>query len=521
MGKKPKPGAVMEQEPAGPTSGLGRLLAHASLRWKLAAVVLVTTVAAMALATAGLGMHDAMNARAAFLVQRVSVADVVAASAAPALQAGQRGPAAEALAALGTDPLARAASLYDPAGNLLASWSRDDFPAYAAPPMPADMTDASADPEHMFRPVLVDGTPVGAIYVDSLPPTSVTSTLRYLLTVAGIVAVCSLVTLVLLWPLQGIISRPILDVVRTARRVSEDNDFTVRVPKHGRDEIGELVDAFNMMLDRVEEHERQLRHALEAAAAASRAKTAFLVNMSHELRTPLNGIIGYSEMLCEEAADRGRDDLIPDLERIRHAAGDLLGLINNVLDLSKIEAGRMELNIEEVGLRGLIMKVVDGIQPLANANKNRVTVSVADDLTRFAMRTDSTKLSQCIRNLLSNACKFTERGTIQVIVKRRDETVFIHVTDTGIGMTPAQLQRVFDEFVQADSSTSRQYGGSGLGLTISRRLCRQMGGDLVAESRPGAGSTFTIRLPITRPGDAQDEPSEPVHETTGSALIAS
>ncbi len=514
MDGKPTTGAATGQEPAVTTSRLGRLLRHAPLRWKLAAVVLATTIAALTLAAAGLAFYDARSARESFLAHRVSVADVMAASAAPALEAGRRERAAEVLAALASDPQARAASLYDTERREFASWSRDDDPLYAAPPLPTDLADAPADPERLFRPVVAGGELVGMLYVASSAPGSVASTLSYLTTLVGIIGVCSFVTLVLLWPLQGIISRPILDVVRTARRVSEDNDFAVRVPKHGLDEIGELVDAFNMMLDRVEEHERQLRNALESAAAASRAKTAFLVNMSHELRTPLNGIIGYSEMLCEEAADRGRDDLIPDLERIRHAAGDLLGLINNVLDLSKIEAGRMELNIEEVGLRGLIMKVVDGIQPLATANHNRVTVSIGEDLTRFSFRTDSTKLSQSLRNLLSNACKFTERGSIQVVAKRRDDTLLLHVTDTGIGMTPAQLERVFDEFVQADSSTSRKYGGSGLGLTISRRLCRQMGGDLTADSRVGAGSTFTIRLPIA-------PPAEQPAETVQTARLAS
>jgi signal transduction histidine kinase len=498
-------------------SRLGRLLRHASVRWKLGAVVLATTVVALTLAAAGLLVLEVTGTRRALAEHRGVVADMAAVSLAPPVAAGQADAVGLTLDRLGVDASVAGAAVYDRDGRVVATWSRGDAGFTATPlPWPDQIAARAGDIERLYRPVHAGGAQVGTLYVEFSHAGGILSWIWHVATAAGIIAVCSFVTLVLLWPLQGIVTAPVLDVVRTARRVSEGHDFTIRARKHGRDEIGDLVDAFNMMLDRMQAHERQLRDALEAADAASRAKTSFLVNMSHELRTPLNGIIGYAEMLCEEAADRGRADLIPDLERIRHAAGDLLGLINNVLDLSKIEAGRMELNVEEFNLRALVMKVVDGVQPIAAANHNRLTVSMHDDLTQFTMRSDPTKLGQCLRNLLSNACKFTERGSVQVLVKRRDDSILIYVTDTGIGLTPAQLGRVFDEFVQADSSTSRKYGGTGLGLAISRRLCRQMGGDITAESRPDLGSTFTIRLPIVIPA-ATSAPAD----SPGAVRVAS
>jgi signal transduction histidine kinase len=483
-------------------------LRHASIEQKLFAVVKVTTLAALAIAVFSLTLYDLLRSRSAFYDHRATVADVAAASVVPYLRQPDVEAATRALSALESDPLVWAASVYDTTGHEIASWSRDPARVYAAPEPPALADLPSGFAENLFRPILAGGAPVGIVYVEASWPIGVVSILVYVLTLVGVVTASAIVSLVMLRPLQGLVSRPILDIVRTARRVSDESDFSVRLPKLGQSELNELVDAFNLMLDRVASHEAQLRAALEAADAASRAKTAFLVNMSHELRTPLNGIIGYAEMLCEEAADRGRDDLIPDLERIRHAAGDLLGLINNVLDLRKIEAGRMEFNIEEFSLRALIMKVVDGIQPLAKANDNRISIAVADELNRLTMRSDPVKLGQCLRNLLSNACKFTQRGTVQVLAKRRDQTILIHVTDTGIGMTPAQLSRVFDEFVQAESTTSGRYGGSGLGLTISRKLCRKLGGDITAESRIGSGSTFTIHLPVAPPVEAAAESVE-------------
>jgi signal transduction histidine kinase/CheY-like chemotaxis protein len=230
---------------------------------------------------------------------------------------------------------------------------------------------------------------------------------------------------------------------------------------------------------------------------ASRHKSQFLANMSHELRTPMNAIIGVTEMLLEDAKALGQEDQIEPHERILRAGKHLLALINDILDLSKIEAGKMELHLESFAVTPLVEEVVTTIRPLAEKNGNRLVLECPADLG--TMRADVTRVRQALLNLASNASKFTERGLITVAVARRREEggdwVTFAVSDTGIGMTGDQMARLFEEFTQADASTTRKYGGTGLGLAISRRFCRMMGGDITVESAPGAGSTFTIRLP--------------------------
>ena len=239
-----------------------------------------------------------------------------------------------------------------------------------------------------------------------------------------------------------------------------------------------------------------LQEALHKAEAASRAKSTFLANMSHELRTPLNAIIGYSEMLQEEALELGLEDIIPDTQKIHNAGKHLLTLINDILDLSKIEAGRMELYLENFDLGNLIEEVVATLHPLVEKNNNQLQVSCSPDLG--VMYADLTKVRQILFNLLSNALKFTEGGTVLLAATRESaggsDWVYLQVSDTGIGMSAEQQQGLFQPFIQGDASTTRKYGGTGLGLAISRLFCQMMGGDITLESLLGVGSTFTVQL---------------------------
>jgi signal transduction histidine kinase/CheY-like chemotaxis protein len=264
---------------------------------------------------------------------------------------------------------------------------------------------------------------------------------------------------------------------------------------------------------------RELEAKSRQLEVASRHKSEFLANMSHELRTPLNAIIGYSEMLQEEAEDQHAEAFVPDLQRIHSAGKHLLELINAVLDLSKIEAGKMELYLESFEVAPLVRDVAAVLEPLAQKNANRLEVRCAPDVG--AMRADLTKLRQALFNLLSNACKFTERGVVSLAVTREATAdgaiVMFAARDTGIGMTPAQLARLFEEFGQADASTTRRYGGTGLGLALSRRLCRMMGGDITVASEPGRGSTFTIRLPAEVREAVRETPARLATETGPAA----
>jgi signal transduction histidine kinase/DNA-binding response OmpR family regulator len=283
------------------------------------------------------------------------------------------------------------------------------------------------------------------------------------------------------WSLIG----PINEIDARLSRIAE-GDFTQRVAVPNHDELGALAANVNRTCE-------QLGALYQQLEAASQHKSAFLANMSHELRTPLNAVIGYSEMLQEMAEDEGFDQFVPDLAKIRDAGRHLLNLINDILDLSKIEAGKMDLYLEEVDLKALVEEVRSIVAPLATSSGNRFEIVYPDDLGTFY--TDRTKLKQSLLNLLGNASKFTQRGRVALELRAGAEELSFIVSDTGIGMTEEQLGRLFQAFSQADASTTRRYGGTGLGLAITKHFCEMLGGRIAVESEPGRGSIFTITLP--------------------------
>ncbi len=316
------------------------------------------------------------------------------------------------------------------------------------------------------------------------------------------------------------ISTPILKLSEAAEEIGRGNlDYVVDIHHKSKDEIGILADQFNHMLSQlrsytrdlekmVDERTKELKVMKERAESASQAKGTFLANMSHELRTPLNAVIGLSEMLFEDAKEKKDESLVEPLQRINRAGKHLLDLINSILDLSKIEAGKIELVLEEFDIKMMMNDIKILSEPLAAKKANQLVLTVDDALGK--MVADSVKVKQIIINLISNACKFTEKGQVKISARKEKDMIVFEVSDTGIGMTPDQLSNLFQAFTQGDATTTRKYGGTGLGLTISKKLCELMGGRITVVSEVEKGTTFTVAIPLI----------VQKHEVSSAALVS-
>jgi signal transduction histidine kinase len=329
------------------------------------------------------------------------------------------------------------------------------------------------------------------------------ASVRLLLIAVGLAGV--VFSLSTLWLLERLVLRRIASMSATMQQIEASSDLTTRMPVESNDELTRLSENTNAMLIALERSQQELAAAKATAEAASRAKSGFLSNMSHELRTPLNAIIGYSDMLREEGETMSQAEMQDDLKKIGTAGRHLLGLIDDILDISRIEAGRMTLARTQFAIADLITEVVDTVRPMAARNQNSFRVEIPPD--PGIVEADPMRVKQILLNLLSNACKFTEQGEVVLSVepasadsddraKEPYDVICFRVRDTGIGLSAEQIDRLFQVFVQADESTTRKYGGTGLGLAITRQLCTMMNGSIEVTSTPGQGSVFSVQLPI-------------------------
>ena len=503
-----------------------------SLRRKLTLITMLTSVLVLVLTCGAFLGYELVTFREGMSRDLGILGDVIGNNSTAALTFHDPSAARDALSALRAQKHVVAACIYDQHGQPFANYRRDRDTGDA---WPARAQGASVQGTNqwlgVFRPVQLDGETIGTVYIRSDLEEMRARVRRYALIIGLVFLTATAIAFLLTSKLQHLISKPVLHLAEVTRRVTVDRDYGVRAQAAGRDEIGGLIEGFNEMLAQIQRRDAQLREhqehleaevlsrtqelrntnteltsARDRAEEASRAKSEFLANMSHEIRTPLNGVIGMTELALEtHLSDEQRDYL----QTARSSADTLLSVINDILDFSKIEAGRLDLDCVPFDIRSETENALKTVALRAHQKGLELACDVRPEVPEHVVG-DPVRLRQVLVNLVGNAIKFTERGEVVTTVAMdaaQDDamTLQFSVRDTGIGIPDEKLRSIFEAFTQADNSTTRRFGGTGLGLTISKRLVEMMGGRVWVESDEGRGTTFhfTVRLDAVageRPG---------------------